>query len=151
MNCNVTGIVAGTNTINNPEPDASESFLQSGKLVSYMYSQGHNRDLLKMHDPNKDHNIYWELLLSSPGPVFAGFYADGLRYGKQDVSPDAANEIRKGITCFVNEYSERFKEYPFMFNISGRDAYAPMMVAMSFGGKYLKTLATKTGFEKNVV
>ena len=151
MVCTVTGIVAGTNTIHNPEPDASESFIQSGKLISYMYSQRHNRDLLKMHDPNKDHNIYWELLLSSPEPAFAGFYADGLRYGKQDVSPDAANEIRKGITCFVNEYSERFKEYPFMFNISGRDAYAPMIIAMSRGGKYLKALAGKTGFEKNVV
>ena len=43
----ITGLIAGTNTIYNSEPDASETFLQSGKLVSYLYSQRHNRDLLK--------------------------------------------------------------------------------------------------------
>ena len=59
MPCVVTGIVAGTNTPYNAEPDASEPFLQSGKLVAYLYSQSHNRDLLKKHDPNKDYNVYW--------------------------------------------------------------------------------------------
>ena len=45
--CEIIGLIAGTNTVHNSEPDASEPFLQSGKLVAYLYSQSHNRDLLK--------------------------------------------------------------------------------------------------------
>ena len=151
MPCRITGIVAGTNTLHNTEPDASESFLQSGRLISYMYSQSCNRDLLKIHDPGKDHNIYWELLLSSPEPCFAGFYSDGPGYGKCDVLPEFANGVRSGIEDFVNEYTERFIKYPYMMNISGRDAYAPMLLAMSHNEKYLKKISEKTGFEMNVV
>lgn len=47
MNCKITGIVAGTNTVHNAEPDASDPFLQDGRLVSYLYSGQMNRDLLK--------------------------------------------------------------------------------------------------------
>ena len=76
--CEIIGIIAGTNTLHNAEPYATESFMQAGKLVPYMYSISHNTDLMKMHDPNRDYNVYWELLLSSPTPQFAGFGKDGL-------------------------------------------------------------------------
>lgn len=38
INCEVIGVIAGTNTVHNVETDASDSFLQSGELVSYLYS-----------------------------------------------------------------------------------------------------------------
>ena len=38
--CEIIGIIAGTNTVYNAEPNASESFLQSGKLVAYFYPEG---------------------------------------------------------------------------------------------------------------
>lgn len=47
MDCKITGIVAGTNTIHNAQPDASDPFLQDGRLVAYLYSGQMNRDLLK--------------------------------------------------------------------------------------------------------
>jgi len=75
--CQITGIIAGTNTIHNAEPDAGEIFLQNGKLVSYLFSQSHNRDVMKKHDPDKDYNVYWELLLSSCQRKFLGYGFEG--------------------------------------------------------------------------
>ena len=167
ITCDIRGIVAGTNTVYNSEPDATEPFLQSGRLVSYMYSQSHNRDLLKKHDPAKGYNVFFELLLSSDSPQFTGFYEGDvragdddlynsdlditLRFGKRDVNPDGAARIRKGIMDFVDDYRLHFAEYPEMFNISGRDAYAPMLVAASHNEKYLKNMEKRLGLEINVV
>lgn len=152
--CEIVGLIAGTNTIHNAEPDASEPFLQSGRLVSYLYSQGHNRDLLKKHDPNKNYNVYWELLLSSPTPQFAGFYdEDGkvtLRFGRYDANQEGIKEVQQGILDFAHQYCEHFKDFQYMFNISGRDAYAPMLVAASYNEKYLKTIEKKFALEINV-
>ncbi|MBR4776283.1 MAG: hypothetical protein IK007_01575 [Lachnospiraceae bacterium] len=168
LNTEVTGMVAGTNTVHNFEPDASEPFLQSGKLVAYLYSQAHNRDLLKKHDPNKDYNVFWELLLSSPTPKFEGFYPGpvhgssvgtvsyledldiSLRFGKYDHNQSGIKEIQKGILDFVKDYHLHFKDCPYMFNISGRDAYAPMLVAASHNEKYLKAIEKRYKLEINV-
>ncbi len=150
MPCEIIGLVAGTNTVHNSEPDASETFLQSGKLVSYMYSQAHNRDLLKRHNPAKDYNVFWELLLSSPQPRFEGFYPDGLHFGKTDANPQGIEEIRMGIMDFVQQYKLRFKDFPYMFNISGRDAYAPLLAASGNKEKYLKAIEKKFDLNINV-
>ena len=53
MGCDVIGMIAGTNSVHNAEPNATESFLYSGKLVSYLYSQEHNREDWKWHNPGK--------------------------------------------------------------------------------------------------
>lgn len=168
--CQITGLIAGTNTAHSAEPDASEVFLQNGKLCAYLYSQSHNRDLWKKHDPNKEYNVYWELLLSSPTPQFTGFYegrkeapADGesvryleelditLAFGKLEDRLEGIREIQKGILDFVDDYHRRFKEFPYMFRVSGRDAYAPMLVAASHGERYLKAILHRFPFEKNLV
>ena len=158
LNCTVTGIIAGTNTIHNAEPDASEPFLQSGKLVSYMYSQSHNRDLLKRHDPGKDYNVFWELLLSSQTPQFEGFYEGAgteakevsLRFGKSEPNQEGIAEIQKGILDFADEYMRHFGAYSYMLNISGRDAYAPMLAASGQREKYLKAIEKRFHLEIGV-
>ena len=156
LECEVVGIIAGTNTIHNFEPDATECFLQSGQLVSYLYSASDNRDVWKKHDPNKDYNVFWELLLSSPQPKFNGFTLNSFgevdySFGGYDPNIDGIKEVQTGIMDFVKMYHERFKEYPYMEDISGRDAYAPMIVAASYGEKYLKAIEKKFGLEINVV
>lgn len=166
ISCQVTGIIAGTNTVHNAEPDASEIFLQKGKLVAYLYSQSHNRDLLKKHDPNKDYNVFWELLLSSMTPQFTGFYEgktgkESSRYledlditlvfGETDVEQEGIRRIQEGILAFAHEYQRHFKDFPYMFRISGRDAYAPMLVAASYNERYLKEIEKRFYFEKNIV
>lgn len=164
--CQVDGIVAGTNTVYNAEPDASEVFLQTGKLTAYLYSQSHNRDLIKKHDPNRDYNIFWELLLASPTPQFSGFYEGRktgedskyieesditLVFGREEHNQEGIREIQRGILDFVYEYQNHFKDFPYMFHISGRDAYAPMLVAASHKERYLKAMEKRFGIEKNIV
>ncbi len=148
--CEITGLIAGTNTPYNSEPDASEPFLQSGKLVSYMFSQAHNRDLLKKHDPAKGYNIFWELLLASPNPCFEGYYADGPHFGDSDIDVGKAEEIQRGIIDFAHIYVGTFRSYPYMLNISGRDAYAPVLAVAGNGEKYLQTIASHFELEKGL-
>ena len=146
FSCEIVGIVAGTNTIHNAEPDTSEMHLQTGKLVSYLFSQSMNRDLMKRHDPNKDFNIYWELLLSSQTRQFRGFAFDkeknqvDLCFGDADANQKGIREIQKGILAFVKEYQKHFEKFPYMQNISGRDAYAPMLLASDRDAEYLKEI-----------
>lgn len=153
--CEIIGMIAGTNTLHNDEPDASEMFLQTGRLVAYLYSQSHNRDLLKKHDPNRNYNVYWELLLSSPTPQFVGFSENAekgwsLRFGKCDANPEGIREIQEGILTFVRMYKAHFGELPYMYRISGRDAYAPMLVAAGNGERYLKEIEKKFELEMHV-
>lgn len=156
IDCEIIGIIAGTNTIHNMEADASEIFLQSGKLVSYMYSQRHNRDLLKKHDLNRGYNLYWELLLSSPQRQFTGYYpvegtkAIQLKFGEQDKNTEGIKEIQQGILDFVYLYIKHFGNIPFMLNISGRDAYAPMLAAAGKKEKYLKEIMKRFYIESSI-
>lgn len=163
MDCRITGIVAGTNTIHNAQPDASDPFLQDGRLVTYLYSGQMNRDLLKKHDPNKDYNVFWELLLSSLTPSFQGFHNGRyqtenesiyletvditLEFGKYDFNPKGIGEIQRGILDFAEQYLEHFGAFPYMFRISGRDAYAPMLVAASYDERYLKMIEKRFQLE----
>ena len=154
--CQVIGMIAGTNTLYNAEPNASETFLQTGKLAAYMYSQSHNRDLLKKHDPNKGYNIFWEILLSSPTRQFRGFQWNEVteevefEFGDYDKNTDGIREIQTGILDFVSEYKEHFERVPFMYEVSGRDAYAPILVAASKDEKYLKAITKEFEIEIGV-
>lgn len=153
LECSVVGIVAGTNTIHNVEPDCSETFLQSGRMVSYMYSQSHNRDLLKKHNLNKDYNVYWELLLSSPTKQFTGFGYDReivLDFGRADDNQEGIVRIQEGILDFVRDYKRSFGGIDIFENISGRDAYAPMLLAAGKKEKYLKNINKRFNLDVNV-
>lgn len=55
-------------------------------------------------------------------------------------------DIQKGILDFASDYSLQFGGFPYMLRISGRDAYAPMLVAASYGEKYLKAVDSKFKF-----
>ncbi len=168
--CEITGIIAGTNTLHNAEPDASEGFLQTKKIVSYLYSMSHNRDLMKKHDPGKNYNLYWELLLASPKRQLKGFEMTknlptqnrkdyeiwnenrkiAFRFGKGDTNQEGIKEIQRGILDFAEEYRSRFFKIPYMFHISGRDAYAPMLAAASCGERYLKEIYQRFDLHANI-
>ncbi len=156
IDCRLTGIVAGTNTATNSEPDMSETMLLDGSLVSYLYSSRDNRDLWKKHNPSKGYNLYFELLTSSAQPSFKGFYYDDTdgsiqaRFGNPEPNPEGIKEIQDGIMQFITEYQAHFKNYPYMFNISGRDAYAPMFLAASHNEKYLKAVYKNFGLTEGV-
>ncbi len=145
IDCSLTGIVAGTNTAFNSEPDMSETFLLNNSLVSYMYSSRDNRDLWKKHNPNSGYNLFFELLTSSSNPSFKGFKLNDehkveAKYSQPEPNAEGVKDIWSGIMEFAKEYKKHFGDFSFMFNISGRDAYAPMLLAASNNEKYLKTV-----------
>ncbi len=131
LNCEVIGLLAGTNTVHNAEPNMSESQLQSGKLESYLYSQEHNRDIWKWHDAAKGHNLLWEILLSSVQPSFRGFYKRDnkiyFEWAKKGESVKSVEEVQKGIMQFVINYCEINKS-GYSMRVLGRDAYAAIQV-----------------------
>ncbi|MCR4781357.1 MAG: HAD-IA family hydrolase [Lachnospiraceae bacterium] len=159
--CKVFGMIAGSNTVYNAEPYQSETFFQTGVMNSYLFSMSHNRDLMKRHNPNMDYNVYWELLLSSPTRQFVGFCRKkdgsiGYDFGSFDENLDGICDIQKGILDFCSDYMEHFHSpidsaYFEMYNISGRDAYAPMVVASSHHEKYLRVIERRFHLEPNVV
>ncbi len=133
LDCEITGLIAGTNSQRNAEPDMSETFLKNGTLSSYLYSQEHNRDLWKFHDAAKGHNLFWEMLLSSPDGGLIGFYMDEneeleIRRGKPPVNLEGAIEIQNGILDFVCQWESLPASLKRLVRISGRDAYAPMLI-----------------------
>ncbi len=154
LGCEIIGMVAGTNTIHNSEPESSEIFLQNGKLVSYLYTQANNRDIMKKHNPAKDYNVFWELLLSSESSQFVGFSLENdnvqFHFGKKDANQEGIKDIQKGILDFAEDYLSHFKNYPCLLNISGRDAYAPMLVACSYHEKYANAIKKKFDLEVHV-
>lgn len=135
IGCNIIGIVAGTNSFNNVETNASESFLYSGRLVSYMYSQEFNRDIWRWHNPSKNHNLLVELLLSSKQGSLKGFglTEDGyeLIFKESDVKECVVDDIQSGIMDYVKDYCLKV---PYEFRkghiVSGRDAYAVLKIYM---------------------
>lgn len=132
VNCKMIGIVAGTNSRHSTEPNASETFLQSGQIISYLYSQRENRDIWKLHNPAQNHNLYWEMLLGSVEGSFKGFYLnqDGLcecQHKSSSINAQKVESLQQGALYFVKQYCEMQKKLTQELRISGRDAYAPMV------------------------
>lgn len=136
LDCRITGLLAGTNSSLGPEPSGTEPFLFSGKLDAYLYSQGMNKDLWRFHDPAQGHNLYWELLLGAPEGSLKGFYPDVekgwiclLKENRTD--PERIRQIHQGILDFIHRFILTEKRLGQQIPISGRDAYAPMMLVES--------------------
>ena len=107
-----------------------------GQLVSYLYSAGENRDLWKFHDPGKNHNLFWELLLGSPQGGLKGFSLDCngscvLQFRRAPNNEDKIREIHRGILDFVEQWGKIEQQLGMEIPISGRDAYAPMLLALN--------------------
>jgi len=157
IDCEMFTILAGTNTAHNYEPNMSEGFLQSGQMTSYMYSQRHNRDLYRFHNPEAMHNVFFEILLSSKSASLKGFKTTGNNNGYDFVfaeenhdNDDITDEIHRGIYDFIEIYNERFEKYGYMKNISGSDAYAPFRYLTADNNKYFKKLFGGVYFEIGV-
>lgn len=74
---------------------------------------------------------YWELLLGSEQPSFQGFYPNEnggyvLKFKEEETHAEEIRDIHTGILDFVDRWME--VHGPEEGNISGRDAYAPMLL-----------------------
>ncbi len=146
LDCEITGLIAGSNTQHNADPDMSETFLKNGTLTSYFYSQEHNRDIWKFHDASKGHNLFWEMLLGSQEGSLIGFYSGErgdveIRQGKPLKNLEGVSEIQDGILDFVIQWENLPESLKSLVRISGRDAYAPMLIFLySSNDDYRKQL-----------
>ena len=126
LGCPVLGAVAGANSRRSPEWDAMEPFWLTGRVRSYLYSSGENRDLWQSHDPGAGHNLFWELLLGAPEGNLTGFGPKGPILGPPPPHAETIRAIHRGILDFTGDFLALEARLGLTLPISGRDAYAPM-------------------------
>lgn len=114
-------------------PIVNQTQLLTNDLLIYMFSINKNRDLYLYHKNRyKGHlcSFLFELFTQAPHPTLNGIGYINEKLQFQFGIPEVENytvikEIQKGIEDFARLYESRFKEFDFMKNISGRDAYIP--------------------------
>lgn len=147
LDVEITGLLAGSNSRNQIDSDFSESYFQSGKLISYCFSAAHNREYYESHFPAKKHNIYFELLCGAPEPSFTGFDADGLIFDAESENTAMIGELHAGELEFAQDYLAAFRKFPYLCNISGSDAYAPFHAAIN-DKRYLSSVFSGCVFDE---
>ncbi len=105
--------------------------LQSGILSTYLFSPIQNVSCYNWHSKNAINNILTELFAAAPSPSFKGFKRDGDDYTLEFDVPETFNypiidKIHSGILDFSRIYNECFKQYPYMNEIDGYNAYMPI-------------------------
>ena len=153
IDCEFIGILAGTNSYNQFDSDYSESYFITEKMLSYCFSSSFNRDKYMAHLPSSKHNIYFELLFSAPEPSFLefGYGKDGKPipiFDRECENKEIIDELQRGEMDFVTDYINIFKQYSFMRNISGSDAYTPFMNCMKVNQKELKAAFSGGTFDE---
>lgn len=98
-----------------------------GLIEAYIFSNQHNRDLFDMHHASKKPtNNLFEILTQAPSPSFIGMKTGGMEFDTPEVGNyEQIRDIQRGIQDFNCLWTTIFKNYPYMYNISGRDAYLP--------------------------
>ena len=139
-------LLAGSSGASSPDRDSSQDSNRYTYRDSYFFSQKHNRDLWRFHDLHKKHNLYTELLFTSPSPSFMGFKEnpDGslkFLFAPEESHQEEIHKIHTGILDFIKDYQKYFGNYQKkdQGEISGRDAYGPLAL-----------LLKDTGFQKKL-
>ena len=124
--CEIHCLLAAARNVNDTY---MAGMMQKQEVKTYIFSNMQNKGL---HDAHQEENsrlnsFFFEILTQSNTPTFLGFDEEG-RF-LYDI-PEAENyrhnsEIHRGALDFVREYQARFREYPYMMDISGHDAYMP--------------------------
>ena len=124
--CEIHCLLAAARNVNDTY---MAGMMQKQDVKTYIFSNMQNKGL---HDAHQEENsrlnsFFFEILTQSSTPTFLGFDKEG-RF-LYDI-PEAENyrhnsEIHRGALDFVREYQARFREYPYMLDISGHDAYMP--------------------------
>ena len=124
--CEIHCLLAAARNVNDTY---MAGMMQRQEVKTYIFSNMQNKGL---HDAHQEENsrlnsFFFEILTQSSTPTFLGFDREGrFLYDIPEVENYAHNsEIHRGALDFAREYQTRFREYPFMLDISGHDAYMP--------------------------
>lgn len=148
LDCKVFGLVAGSCSGTGVDCDTTAIEYANGDIVSYLFSAASNRDVWKVHDASKGHNMIVELLLSSSNRSFRGFIKDskGEYQFNHSIEKIDANLVQKGVLGFV----DHFIQHPLCnINISGRDAMAPILLLYQ-NEQYIDSILHKSGIKANI-
>jgi len=125
IDCKVYCLMAATLT-----DKRNISAIMNRNLECYLFSSTHNRELQSIHNQHLVVNtMLVEIFAQASHPSFFCFsHRDqSLKFSFSEVENyETINDILKGIYSFCEIYSQKFLNYPFLFNISGRDAYMPI-------------------------
>jgi Predicted hydrolase (HAD superfamily) len=147
IDCDIIGLIAGTNSVYSKEQNASEALLYKHQLESYLFSQAHNRDIWLEHNPGKGDNLILEALLSAKHGSLRKFVNNDAKYiCSEALENTKAEEIQTGILDFVKYYVSHMKETP---EISGRDAFAPIAL-LEQNRKFIKQFSFINEIKMNV-
>ncbi len=135
-NIKVYGALCATNNAYHLRADMSDIFLQSGALSAYCFSSSHNRRLSEIHSPALNHNLYFEMLLSSEEGSATGFDENCRPILAENRNKEYSKSVNNGIMAFVKDYHSLCNKYSYLKDISGSDAYAPFLQAIT-DKKYL--------------
>lgn len=129
MDCEVHCLLAGSY---GQTESSNLTEIQDESLKAYMFSQNYNRENFNFMSSSTTKTGWFELFTQDTSPTFSGIcFKDGklnFKYGVPKVEEyKFIEEIQQGIYDFCELYYKTFKEYPYMFNISGYDALRPYM------------------------
>lgn len=126
LDCQVHCLLAAARNVNDTYMAA---MTQKEEIKTYIFSNMQNKGL---HDAHQEENhrlnsFFFEILTQSCTPTFLGFDKEGrFLYDIPEVENYEKNrEIHQGTLDFVKEYQTRFRNFPYMLDISGHDAYMP--------------------------
>lgn len=129
MDCSVHCLIAGSFSPEHVRPLVS---LMNEHTESYILNRMYNRNLYDTHEritksSGKLGQLFFEAFTQAEHPSFAEIDADGnYVFDVPEVENyHATAEIQSGIYTFCEKYIQIFGRYPFMYNISGYDAYLP--------------------------
>ena len=144
MSCRVTGVVAANYS---DDPSLVISHAQSEKIKSYIFNRFQNRNLYDFHTKtnHNSNNIFFELFTQGASPTCTGFEEteEGkmkILFGNSEWENYAAiREIHRGIADFAKIYRKHFASCPYLYRISGYDAYIPFRFVASVPLYFQKT------------
>ena len=143
LDCNVFCVLAANRHY---DPAGNATVTATKEVESYLFNNTFNLDNFNSHSTtNKNtNNLYFEQFTQAPMPSFEGVYNGEFLFDLPEIENyEKITEIHNGIMDFATEYTEYFKKFPFMFNISGHDAYMPFRMIikdLTFIKKYISTM-----------
>ena len=113
------------------------SMLQSGDIRAYAFSETLNMDYALIHQKNLEiSNSIVEALFSAKHATFVKYILNEKNeaipvFSDKNSNNEHVENIQHGIIDFVKDYVEKTKYFKELLNISGRDAYTPIITLLS--------------------
>lgn len=121
------------------------TLLYTEDILTYVFSERWNADYAKLHQKNTQlNNSIIETFFSSMEPSFLSYIEVDGKVQKQFAQTPgnkSYSEIYRGIMDFSLDYVKNVPFFPELMNISGRDAYAPVLALMKDPKKFSKVFS----------